>query len=808
MSKNNSDRSNLSILWDDIIENIIEENIGNISEEYQKIFGANKNLYRYIPSMIDGLKPVQRRLLYALYKRGVTPGHRKKLNQVNGFTVDFHPHGDAAIGDVAVNLAQTFANLNPYITGKGNFGSQKGSRHSASRYLEVCLTPFAIDCFFKEFNDCNVDMKLAYTGTTEEPVTLPSKYPVALMNGYLASIGYALSSNIPPYNFKELCETVITLIKDPKAKIKIKPDSPTGCDIVYSDDLDKIIDEHRPEGYKLKMRAGVDIDYVHNIITITSLPMQVTADSVVVPLAAMCKAKKIESIIDIKDQTQHNDIKIQIYVKADENPDNVLDVLMKSKLNLQKTFNMSITLIDEYRNYDYSVRSFILEWLEYRRDLVRSSYNTILVRKEEERHMNDVKIMVSDSKNGPMTNKMASESQDAPEFARKLIAYYGITSLQAKVISNMKSVEFTIGAHETYVQTKETLIKEIKEIEEILETPELIDNKIIQDMEEGIKKYGEPRRSKIIYDDGRVSDETSLIGLSEDGYIKKKLLDGGSIGNISKNPGQMNMAIAATGKDTLLIFDEEGYMHILPVSNIPDMTRNANGLLLSKFIKIEKGTRIVAVMVSPKGSEIKNMDNLVTFITKTGFMKKVPVPMMIKEGGIVKKRVLALEDTDRLVSAIYTPSPKYDIIVFTNLGDGIRLDLEDIPTQMCPSKGQKCLVVRKMEYACGAKLIMPDEKYLIYVTTSGKVKRTEMKYFPVMKRKDPSLPLINLDDNEKLVSIVGAKDDQSICIYRKLSDPVDIKIADIPLTTRIAKAEKMVKTPKGDSVIAVKVERG
>lgn len=806
-----------SIDFESIIENIIEEDITTACTEYQCIFGANKNLYRYIPSAIDGLKPVQRRALYAMWVNNVTgPNHRKKLNQVNGYTVDYHPHGDASVGDVVVNMGQVFNNLVPYVICNGNEGSQKGDEHSAPRYLEVWLSEFAIDCFFKDYNWCNVDTKETYTGSTVEPETLPAKYPVALANGYFASIGYALSSNIPPYNFKEICEATIALIKNPKAKIKLYPDSPTGCQIIYSEDLDRIIDECRPEGFKMQMRADIDIDYVHNIINITSLPMQVTADSIRIPLAQMCKAGKFtlkdgktSSIRDICDDTHTNDINMHIILHPDANPDEVLAELMKSKLYLQKTYNMSITLIDDYKNYDYSIRTFLLEWIDYRRDMIRSSYNANFVKCMEDEHMNKVKIMVSNEKNAKETIKLCTESNNSDEFAQKLIAHYGISSLQAKVISRLSVSGFLKDAHKKYLEDEERLEEEIRTIQEILDDPEKIDAKIIEDMKHGIEKFGKPRRSRIVKgNQEEVNNQKVLVGISEDGYVKKTIMDGTPVGSISKNSGQMNMVIDCTNKDLLLVFDEHGDMHLMKVSLLPDLKSKETGILISKFTAVPKGSKVVSVLRCPIGKVNVSDEESIVFISAKGNMKRVLISNLLKDNSnATKKRVIQLNNDDSLVAALYTKDPNCDIVIYTNLGDGIRLNLSDIPAQLTASKGTNCISVRTMETVEGVKVISPEDEYLVYVTSQGKVKKTDIKYFPLMKKKDVPLPLINLDGNDRLLSIISATNKDSICCYRKLNDPVDLSIDSIPLTTRVAKAEKMIKILKGDSVVAVKLQK-
>ena len=210
---------------------LYQRNLAEACEEYNKIFGANKNLYRVIPSMSDGMKPVMRRFLYSLWK-GKGKTQFIKLAKAAANTLDYHPHGDSSVTDVGAKMANLQCNNIPTVEGQGNFGSYKDADAAAARYIEVRLSKYALKCFFEDFETSNVDMKLAYTGDDYEPEFLPARYPHALFNPQLSGIGYSMASNIPPFNPTEVMEATIKLLKDPKAKILLVPDSPTGADVV------------------------------------------------------------------------------------------------------------------------------------------------------------------------------------------------------------------------------------------------------------------------------------------------------------------------------------------------------------------------------------------------------------------------------------------------------------------------------------------------------------------------------------------------------------------------------------------------
>ena len=798
---------------------IIKRNIAEASEEWMKIFGSNKNFYRHIPMMIDGCKPVQRRFLYTLYKLKAYKGKEIKLSTSGSNTMgDFHPHGDTSITDAAINMAQKFSNNIPFVTDNGNFGTIGGDAPGAPRYLTIGLSDFGYDCFFKDFETSAVDMKPAYTEIEMEPEFLPARYPVALLNGAFSSIGYGLASNIPPYNFTELCEALIELIHNPKAKLTINPDLPTGADIVDNGEL-KNIREHGSG--KLKMRATTEIDYINNVITITSIPLQVTTSGIVSKLIeSISRGKfdqklpdgtKVTLIKDIKDNTNartygKTKTRLEIMLHPKANPDEVLNMLYSSTIGVQKTNSAALTVIDDYRDADLSVRSFLLEWLEYRRDMIRASYNGLLVKYLEDSHMNEIKLYVFNKDNAERTVGLAKKSENREEFINGLVKTYNITSLQAKTIANMPPSAYTRTAYQEYVNTKKDLEIKIRETEEILAGDDGIDNIIIDQLKEGIKKFGYPRRSRIVPEDGIIEDTEHIIAISSDGYIKK--LDHGKstkIGHVSKNTGVLNMVIRANNQDSIMIFDSTGNMFKLPVADIPDMKVSQNGVLLSRHVPIKPDVNIVKAMVQPSGQFVKGKGYTFLFITKNGLSKRTDVEEFItSERQKLSLIAMNVDDNDELVDVLFLENDKDDIIIYTNIGDGIRVPVSEVNIYKRVTKGTRFMKLRKTEEVAGVSLISSKDRYLIYFTSGGKAKATKLELLPTMSRKDESLPLISLEGNERLVTILSGNDDDVVRVYKKITEFIDVPVANIPVTTRVAKATKFGKNPKGDSVIAVK----
>lgn len=795
---------NDKILNEDFLntQNVVKRDLADACEEYNKIFGANKNLYRIIPSMQDGLKPVARRFLYSLYK-GKGRTQFIKMAKAAANTMDYHPHGGASVEDVGAKMANVQFNNIVTVEGQGNFGSYKNEESGASRYIECRLSKYAMKCFFEDFETSNVDMKLAYTGDDYEPEVLPSRYPHALFNPQLSGIGYAFASNIPPFNITEVLKTTIKLIKNPKSDVFLVPDSPTGADIVDDGQFKQICDEGIGT---FTLRGSVEVDEINNIITITSIPLQTTIDGIIKKIVELREKRMFDEIQRIDDYTKNETgVKTIIYLSPSANPYKTIEKLYKKNTGLKKTYPVGLKLIDNYTDYDYSVKSFLLEWIEYRRDTVRSSFNTKLVKAMEEQNINDILIFVSNKQNAEKTIKMARESKNKNEFATMLMKEYGINSQQANSIAMMRIYNFNQDAYEGYKQKKIDLKNEIESLEFVLDNDSEIDNVIIKQLEEGIKLFGSPRKSKIVSEenDEEISDTDHIIGLSKDGYIKKVPVSLQKIGQVGTTNGQY-MVMKVNNRENIFIFDSHGIVSKIPLSVIPDMSLEDSGIILERYFPVSGN--IISVLTEPSQKEMKTIgkESCMVFLTKMGYAKKIMISEFINVNGSMN--VVKLSNDDELIAVDYTTINSHnDVILYTNLGNGIRRDINEITVMKPNAKGTRQLSMAEDEYCTGLNRINPDKNYLFYITSAGRVKLTSLKYFPTMKRKDEVLPLIKLEKKETLIAISSVSKDDDVVIYKKKGEAETIHLSELKVSSRIAKAEKVVKLPKGDIVVSYKI---
>ena len=780
-------------------------NVADISEDWLKIYGANVNIARMSPQLIDGLKPVAKRALYGMHtnpNKGL--GSRKALRCMAD-ALAYHPHGDGSIGDVIYTMGSTWLQNIMYIDPQGNYGNVRGDDAAAPRYTEAKISKAANWIFFSDMKDSNVPMRPSYDGDNMEPDYLPARIPTILCNPQFSGIGIGLATNIPPFNPGEVCQATIKLIKNPKANIMLIPDSPTGCDIVDTgmfEGLNKDGDD-----VTLTMQASYDIDYMSNVITITSLPFHIGSDQVVSAVVNLRKTEKekdptkgFNGLIDIHDNSAEDRVELKFLLKKDVNPDEFIGLLLKKKTNLKKTYPVEIRCIEDLQSRVFGTKELLLEWIDYRRECVRAIYNKKLMEALSEHHMNEVFLFVLNGENLKKTIKIAKESEDKASMEQAFIDAYGITSLQAKTLSNMRTYQYSKKAYEEYKEAKKNLEKDIKDYTAIIEDDNAVDEVIIDQLKFAIKNFCGPRRSQVIKAGKlkeKIPNTKHIIGISKDGYIKKLNIDQSiSIGTVG-NTSQVIVTLISN-RDNLLIFDSEGRITRVGVSSIPDMDIDDIGVDLTRYFK-SKGTPISIINESDLDSDSGD----IILVTENGIGKRVKMSEFAKIKDF--KESITLTEGDSLIAAI--PAGDEEFIIYTNFGDGIRLRSTDIKRQSKDAKGLKLITLRSNEKVAGIDFLEKGCDKILYITSAGRLKMTEGRLLPLMNRKDEPLSLIGLDPNEYLIGVGFVSPEDTVVIYRKKGTPVEIPLKNVPVTTRVAKAEKMVKTPSGDMVTGFKVKR-
>ena len=784
---------------------IVVKNIADACEEYYKIFGANRNLFRVMPGLVDGLRPVNRRILYAMYLGKARNTMTKVTKIVGDTTGDFHPHGDASVEEVVGGMGCYAKNNILLIEGTGNFGNYKNLNASSGRYIEGRLSKYALKCFFEDFETTAVEMMDSYNGQEKEPMYLPARYPHVLVNPVLSGIGNGNYSCVAPYNFNELIDTVLLLMKDPKAKFELYPDVPTGADVVLNDGVRSICEEGKGS---LTLKAHVEIDEINNVINITNIPLQITIDDIIRNIVQAKQNKGLfKEIINITDNSDDHHVDAKIYLNQSANPYKTLEMLYKKGVGMKKTIPVDLKLIDDFMDSRYTVRRVILEWLDFRRDCVRSSYNRKLVQAYDDQNINDILLFILDEKRLEETMTIVKSSANKSDLSAKLMKKYKMDSQQANVIAGKSVSAFTKDARESYKQKRADLKKQIKELEAIAEDESSIDRIIKEQMEEGKKLFGGPRRSRLVSDEEEsvedIPNTDHIVAISKDGYVKKVSLNDKVIGQVGSVANQC-ITMMANNREHILVFDSTGMLSRIPVSTIPNMKKKDSGVSIGRYFPVNGN--IVSALLEPSEAEMRKRGKELyfTFLTKQGFVKRTLLSQFSNVNGSTVS--IKLPKDDELVAVEFTSdATTKDMVIYTNYGNGIRRDINEFNILQANARGTRQMTLSENEFCVGFDKVNPDKKLMFYITSAGRVKLTDMKYFPTMKRKDEVLSLITLESNETLVGIRSVSKDDSIIAYRKHGEPVVIELTDIPVSTRIAKGEKVVKTPKGDYVLSFSV---
>lgn len=765
-------------------EKFIEKHISELSKNYDLVFSANVNLSRMGAALIDGLKVVQRRALYAMFL--VDSGKKlQKVATISGDTIGkFHPHAPTAVEDAIVNMAQPWHNILPLIRIDGNAGDVSGSPAAASRYISGKLTEYTIACFFEDWKDSIVDMQTAFNEDFMEPLYLPAKYPNVLINGCRGIGHMGVSCNIPAFNFREVVEATIQLMMNPNAHIVLIPDSTTGADIIQTD-FNGLSNSGRGSYIQ---RCTYEIDDNTNTIRITSLPDNVTSNSIRERIADIKEKGGFQELVAMQDFSGLN-IDIQLTVRSDINPYKFVKKLINDVAGLQQTFPVVITVTYDYKSYDWSIKQLLLEWIKWRREqkhIVISNKRANLV---AEQRINDIKLFIMNKENLDETIKIFRTSHNRTEIEERLIKRYHNTpikldSLQARALSNMRMIELTIDAYNAYKEKAEELENKLHEIEEILHTERGIDKVIIGELRDGLKRFGTPRRSNVVPYKITTSNEVEghcIIQLSSDGTVVRKKAT-----NAEEEPiptDSNGFACLVDNDASFILISDNGSHTYVKVKDIP----LDNEFPVFRFTNKVLSGNIIAMLPVDIDS-----DACCTLVSAKGQIKRCK----ISEIGSSKKPVMTLEDGDRIVRGVVLKekSPK-ELLIYTKDGLGQRMMNSDIRITSPTSKGMNGFKLNKDDEIIGLYTISPDQnQYLLYVTIKGKTRLNVLEYLPTRNSKhDQMVQLINLSERDKLVSVIGCNKYDKIQIFYDDNDTEIIEIESMKEETMSTEPKKGVK---------------
>jgi DNA gyrase subunit A len=770
---------------------------------------------RALPEVRDGLKPVQRRILYAMFREGLTAN--KKYSKCAGVVGEvlkkYHPHGDSAVYDALVRLAQGFNLRYPLVDGQGNFGSIDGDRAAAYRYTESRMAKIAEE-LLSDIDKETVDFVANFDETTEEPGVLPSRIPNMLVNG-AAGIAVGMATNIPPHNLGEVVDGLVMLLENPKARVEdlmgaVKgPDFPTGG-IIFG--RQGFVDAYNHGRGLVKVRARTVVERDHKggeSIIVTELPYQVNKSTLVKKIADLVRAKKIEGIADLRDESDRDGIRIVIEVKRNEMAQVVLNSLFKHT-TMQSTFGIIMLALVGAQPRIMGLKRMLGYFLEHRRDVVvrRTKYE---LRKAEERaHILEGLKIALDNLDAIIALIRAAAH---PEEARDgLMLGYGLTEVQAKAILDMRLQRLTGLEREKIITEYEETLKEIERLKAILGSEDLQREIIKAELLEVKEKYGDVRRTEISYADTEISiedmitEEEMVITISHTGYIKRHALSAyrsqrrggkGLTGMQTREEDYVERLYIGSTHDYMLFFTNRGRLYWLKIYQIPEVGRTARGKAIVNLLALAEGEHVSTAIPVRDFSEGLY---LVQF-TRKGMVKKTPLGDYSnpRSTGII---ALTLREGDELIAVRMTDGTQ-DLIMGTRNGLAIRFNEEDVRSMGRTAAGVIGIRLREGDEVVSAE-VAQDKTALLTVTERGMGKRTRIEDYPVRGRGGKGVISIKVTEKGgKAVGLLQARDEDEVVIMSNAGKLIRTQAGNISLLGRNTQGVKLMDVNHADRVVSI-----
>jgi len=762
---------------------------------------------RALPDIRDGLKPVHRRILYGMHTMGMfhNKPYKKSARVVGEVLGKYHPHGDVAVYDSIVRMVQPFSLRYPLIDGQGNFGSVDGDSAAAMRYTEVRLAKIAEE-ILTDIDKNTVDFKPNFDNTLKEPEVLPAKLPNLLINGS-SGIAVGMATNIPPHNIKEVIDAIVGVIDNPDIEIEdlmqiIKgPDFPTGG-IIYG--KEGIVDAYKTGRGRVVIRAKVSIetDKKNNII-IEELPYQVNKARLIENIVELVKLKKIEGISDIRDESDKRGIRVFIKLKADANPNMVLNQLY-AHTSLQTTFGVIMLALVDGVPKILNLKEIINEYLKYRENVVIRRTKYELRQAEKRAHILEGFVKALD--NIDEVIQIIKKSENVETAKKRLIERFEFTEVQSDAILKMQLQRLTNLEREKIRKELAELKGVISKLKAILASREKIFQIIKEELLEIKEKYGDERRTEITYttreieEEDLIPEENVVVTLSNLGYIKKINIDEyrlqrrggkGVIGMGTKEEDFTKAVFTCSTHDYILFFTNKGKVYWLKAYHIPTAGRTAKGRAIVNLIQMERDEKISAAI------PLSNFEGYLFMATKNGTVKKTKLKDYSnpRKTGII---AIDLREEDELVNVVLTDGNK-DIILSTKKGKCMKFSEKDVrPT------GRNTMGVRgiRLQNDTVVSLDIAEKgKTLFTITEGGYGKRTRMEEYPIHRRGGKGVINIRLKHGDVVSSKCIDENDEILVITEK-GIMIRIKAKDISIIGRNTQGVRVIRV-ENDSVVDI-----
>lgn len=770
---------------------------------------------RALPDVRDGLKPVHRRILYAMHGVGMTPDkpHRKSAHIVGEVLSKYHPHGDVAVYDALVRLAQSFSCRYPLVDGHGNFGSVDGDSAAAMRYTEARMAKITMS-LLADIEKDTVDFIDNYDNSNKEPVVLPARIPNLLINGS-AGIAVGMATNIPPHNLGEVIDGVVMLIDNPETdvqdlmKVVKGPDFPTGATIMGRSG---IISAYQTGRGSIKVRAQTSIERMSNgrqQIIVNEIPFQVNKARMIEKIADLVKDKKIEGISDLRDESDRNGMRIVIELRRDANPHVILNQLYKHT-QMQDSFGVIMLALVDGQPRVLTLREVLSNYLNHQKDVIVRRTRYELGKAEARAHIVEGLRIALDHLDQVIKTIRSSMTT---EIARQaLMDNFNLSQKQAEAILDMRLQRLTGLEREKLENEYRDLIKRIEYLQGILASEQRVLSVIREEILEIRNKFADARRTVITDDDwdleieDLIEEEEVVIAITNHGYIKRTAVD---VYRSQRRGGRGITAMGRKEKDFVqhlfvstthhyfMFFTNKGKVYRLKVHEIPEAGRQAKGTAIVNLLNLESNEYVTTVIPIKEFEPTKYL----LMATRQGIIKKTPLDKYntSRRDGII---ALLLDENDELVNVVLTEGDE-DAILCTLLGKAIRFSETDVRSMGRVSRGVKGISLREGDQVVSMTVVRDDADLLV-VTAQGYGKRTALTEYRSQSRG--GVGIINVRVNERNGNVVSAlviKPHEEIMMISAEGVMIRLRAGDMPSIGRVTQGVTMMKLGPGDYVVAV-----
>ena len=772
---------------------------------------------RALPDVRDGLKPVHRRVLFAMHETGNVSNkpYKKSARIVGDVMGKYHPHGDQAIYDTIVRMAQEFSLRHPLVDGQGNFGSIDGDSAAAMRYTEIRMEEITSE-LLRDLDKDTVQFTPNYDDSLQEPSVLPASFPQLLVNGS-SGIAVGMATNIPPHNLNEVIDSAVHVIDNPDCTIEdlmelvLGPDFPTRGIIQGRSGIRAAYKTGRGI---IRIRGRAEIETMEKgdreRIIINELPFQVNKARLVEKIAELVRDKRLEGISDLRDESDRDGLRVVVELKKGIMGQVVLNSLYKNT-QLQDTFGVILLALVNQQPKVLNLKEFLYHFILFRKEVVTRRTEYDLNKAREKEHVLEGLAIALDNLDAVV--QLIRKAADPASARDGIMAEFELSEIQAKAILEMRLQRLTGLERQKIIEDLEETRKRIKEFLNILAHEEVKLNIIKEELVEIKNKYGNERRTEIaeteegdIDIEDLIADEDAVVVYTRSGYIKRQTVDNyraqrrggkGIRGMNLKEEDVVEKLFIASTLSHLLVFTSIGKIHWLRVFSIPDVSRIAKGKSIANLLRLQPGEFIASILSVREFEE----DKFVMVATERGIVKKTSLMAYSKprQGGIIG---LTIDKGDRVIGAELCDGES-DILLATEKGFSIRFSEKEVRPIGRTGRGVRGIRLKKEDRVVGAEIVQPGNKFLT-VTSKGYGKRTRMEEYPIQGRG--GLGVMTIRCNEKTGTVVGVQqveETDQLLVITSNGNIVRMRVNEISVIGRNTQGVRLVGIGEGNQVVSI-----